>query len=239
MTINERFKRVRKALSLTQSELGKAIGLKQNSITQIEQGKNTVSDRTVILLCKSFHVDEDWLREGGDDDFMFSGDYEAGIVSLCNDYGLDDLSQVILTSYIKMHHKKRHGINLFLRELSLEVMREDIGEVRSGIYEMIDNIATLQRDKSERTKLDLSSKTTTLFSELLTSRYTEGGGFMADADESARLKLIEAEKELAMLREKEDLEKIDKEAESYRQEMLEEKKATEKSSALDGIKEAK
>ncbi len=233
MTINERFKRVRKALKLTQSEFGKDIGLKQNSITQIEQGKNTVSDRTVMLLCKAFHVNEEWLREGGDDDFMFTRDFEASISALCNEYDLDDLSQVILTCYIRMHHKKRDGINLFLRELSLEVMRDDIEEVRTAIEQIIYKTSTFQRDKADSSKSRIVSETGILFGGLLQPRFFEGGGFIADSDESARLRLIEAEKELALLRD------IDQEEESYRQELLEEKKAKEKSSALDGIKEAK
>ena len=67
--LNERIKKVRKALDLTQQEFGKKIGMKQNTIALIEGGRNT-SDQTIFAICREFNVNETWLRTGEGDMFV-------------------------------------------------------------------------------------------------------------------------------------------------------------------------
>ena len=61
--MNERIKKVRKSLELTQQEFAERIGMKRNSIALIENGRNT-SDQTVFAICREFNVNEEWLRTG-------------------------------------------------------------------------------------------------------------------------------------------------------------------------------
>jgi len=63
MTLGERIKKVRKVLDLTQREFGERIAMKQNSVAQIEMGRNT-SDQTIFTICREFDVNETWLRTG-------------------------------------------------------------------------------------------------------------------------------------------------------------------------------
>lgn len=67
--MNERIKKLRKALDLTQQEFGKRIGMKQNSIALIEGGRNT-SDQTIFAICREFNVNEAWLRTGEGEMFV-------------------------------------------------------------------------------------------------------------------------------------------------------------------------
>lgn len=69
MTLGERIKKVRKALDLTQREFGERISIKQNSVAQIEMGRNT-SDQTISAICKEFGVSETWLRTGAGEMFI-------------------------------------------------------------------------------------------------------------------------------------------------------------------------
>lgn len=69
MNINERIRKVRKTLDLTQSEFGKRIRLKGNSIALIEGGRNT-SEQTIFSICKTFNVNEQWLRTGAGEMFV-------------------------------------------------------------------------------------------------------------------------------------------------------------------------
>lgn len=64
MTINQRVREVRNALSLSQPEFGKAIGLSQSSLTMIETGNRKVTDRTVSSICLVFNISRDWLETG-------------------------------------------------------------------------------------------------------------------------------------------------------------------------------
>ncbi len=67
--MNERIKKIRKNLDLTQHEFAEKIGLKQNSIALIESGKRNISDRSILSICREFKVNEIWLRTGDGDMF--------------------------------------------------------------------------------------------------------------------------------------------------------------------------
>lgn len=66
--MNERIKKLRKALDLTQQKFADRLGMKQNTIATYEMGRATPSDPTIKSICREFNVNEDWLRtgEGGD-----------------------------------------------------------------------------------------------------------------------------------------------------------------------------
>ena len=77
MTQGERVREVRKALGLTLEKFGDKIGMKKNSVSQIENGKNNVTDANIKAICREFNVDYIWLTTGegemfvdSDDDFM-------------------------------------------------------------------------------------------------------------------------------------------------------------------------
>ncbi len=69
MTMGERIKKVRRFNDLTQREFGERISIKQNSVAQIEMGRNT-SDQTISAICKEFNVSEEWLRTGAGEMFL-------------------------------------------------------------------------------------------------------------------------------------------------------------------------
>lgn len=77
MTQGERVKEVRKTLGLTLEKFGERLGLKKNAISQIETGKNALTEQNVKAICREFGVDYMWLTTGegemfveNDDDFM-------------------------------------------------------------------------------------------------------------------------------------------------------------------------
>lgn len=70
--MNERIKKLRKALDLTQQKFADRLGMKQNTIATYEMGRATPSDPTIKSICREFSVSERWLRTGeGGDDAMF------------------------------------------------------------------------------------------------------------------------------------------------------------------------
>ena len=62
--MNERIRELRKLLKLTQQAFADQIGFSQNYIWQLEKGERTPSDRTISDICRTFGVDEIWLRDG-------------------------------------------------------------------------------------------------------------------------------------------------------------------------------
>lgn len=68
--MNERIKKLRKALDLTQQEFADRLGVKRNTVGQWECGINNVTDATIVFLCKEFNVSEEWLRNGTGEMFL-------------------------------------------------------------------------------------------------------------------------------------------------------------------------
>ena len=76
MTENERVKELRKSLGLTQEKFGERVGVKKNTISQIESGVNGVTDQLRLSVCREFNVNEDWLRTGEGSMFVESNEDE-------------------------------------------------------------------------------------------------------------------------------------------------------------------
>ena len=62
--MGERVKELRKVLGLSGEKFGEKIGLKRNSLSQIETGKNNLSEQNILAICREFNVNEEWLRTG-------------------------------------------------------------------------------------------------------------------------------------------------------------------------------
>lgn len=62
--MEERLKELRKTLNLTQQEFADKIGVKRNTIAQYESGRNAPIDAVVTLICRTYGVNETWLRTG-------------------------------------------------------------------------------------------------------------------------------------------------------------------------------
>ena len=74
MTQGERVREIRKALGLTLEKFGNEIGLKKNSISQIENGVNELTEANLMAICRENWngklVNEDWLRTGAGEMFL-------------------------------------------------------------------------------------------------------------------------------------------------------------------------
>lgn len=62
--MNTRIKEIRKSKGLTQTDFGKKIGVKGNTITNYETGLRNPSDAIIKAICREFNVNELWLRTG-------------------------------------------------------------------------------------------------------------------------------------------------------------------------------
>ena len=69
-TIGTRIKEIRKGAGLTLEKFGAKIGITAASMSTIENGKSNPSGQTVLMICREFNVNEDWLRDGTGEPFM-------------------------------------------------------------------------------------------------------------------------------------------------------------------------
>ena len=68
--MNERIKKLRRELDLTQQEFADKIGIKRGGIANYEVGRNEPTDSVISLICREFHVNEEWLRTGQGEMFL-------------------------------------------------------------------------------------------------------------------------------------------------------------------------
>lgn len=68
--MNERIKKLRKTLDLTQQEFADRLGIKRNTVATYESGRNEPIDAVISLICREFNVNEEWLRNGTGEMFV-------------------------------------------------------------------------------------------------------------------------------------------------------------------------
>lgn len=66
----DRLKQVRKNLELTQQEFAQKIGTSQNVLANYEIGRRNPSNSVINNICKTFNVNEEWLRTGNGEMFV-------------------------------------------------------------------------------------------------------------------------------------------------------------------------
>ena len=62
--MGERIKELRNFLGLTQQQFADSLGIKRNTIAKYETGRGDPIDAVVSLICNTYNVTENWLRNG-------------------------------------------------------------------------------------------------------------------------------------------------------------------------------
>lgn len=114
--MNERLRKLRKTLDLTQQEFADRLGLKRNTIGQYEIGRNPPIDAVIISICREFNVSEEWLRTGVGE--MFVPEVPNGLDALVLKYGLSDADQVLIEKYLSLKPKSRDTIIQFITDVA-------------------------------------------------------------------------------------------------------------------------
>lgn len=109
--MNERIKKLRKALDLTQRKFGERIGVKGNTIAQYEIGRNEPIDAVISLICREFSVSETWLRTGEGEMFQpLSPDDELSQVFSAIAASDDELIKRIIRAYWKLDDREKAAV---------------------------------------------------------------------------------------------------------------------------------
>lgn len=117
--MNERLRKLRKALDLTQQKFADRIGVKQNTVAQYEIGRNIPIDSVINLICREFNVNEEWLRTGTGDMFL-PVDRNADIAKLTKML-LDEESDSFKNRFISMLANLTTGEWEFLEQKAKEL----------------------------------------------------------------------------------------------------------------------
>ena len=64
--MNQRIKKVRMKVDLTQNAFGEALGISRAAVQKLESGENNPSEQTIRAICEKFGVNRQWLETGDD-----------------------------------------------------------------------------------------------------------------------------------------------------------------------------
>ncbi len=62
--MNTRLKELRKNLGLTQKEFGEKMGMQQQAIAMIENGRRSLNERQIKAICAVYGANENWIKTG-------------------------------------------------------------------------------------------------------------------------------------------------------------------------------
>ena len=64
MEPHERIRQLRKTLKINQEEFAQQINMSRSNLGNIETGRIGLTDRVISDICRTFHVNREWLAHG-------------------------------------------------------------------------------------------------------------------------------------------------------------------------------
>ena len=114
--MNERIKKLRRELNLTQQEFADKISIKRGAVANYEIGRNIPTDAVVSLICREFNVSENWLRFGTGE--MFRPSPSSALDALAAEFNLDKASYVAIEKFLALDPEMREGLISYFIEVA-------------------------------------------------------------------------------------------------------------------------
>lgn len=121
--MKDRLKLLRKTLGLNQVDFGARVGIGGTAISKFENGINAISDSLVLLVCREFNVNENWLRNGNGE--MFSRQSTDLIEQLTQQYSLGLYGQQLLATYLQLSDADKRAVERFVSQLTANVQQAE------------------------------------------------------------------------------------------------------------------
>lgn len=121
--MEERIKALRKALGLTQQEFADRMGLKRNTVATYELGRSRPSDSAISLICRTFNVNETWLRTGEGE--MFTEREDGMLEHLRQELQLSDSETEMFAVWLELPYEQRQKAIDFAREFMSQIQEAE------------------------------------------------------------------------------------------------------------------
>lgn len=108
ITTNQRIKKLRRNLDLTQQEFAERISVSRANIGKYETGISEPSAAVLSLICREFGVREEWLRTGEGE--MFKPKPSDILDQLAYKYQFSNADYVIAEKFVSLSPEKRSEI---------------------------------------------------------------------------------------------------------------------------------
>lgn len=147
--MHERIRKLRRILDLTQEKFAERIGIKRNTVATYESGRNEPVNSVVALICREFHVNEEWLRNGTGE--MFAQDSEDEMQALTEKYSLSAADRILIEKFVSLKADTRNAILEFMADVvaSIQESEEDFSDVPLTSKEFERNFQVLEDDEKK------------------------------------------------------------------------------------------
>lgn len=127
--IGERIKKIRKDKDLTQQEFAEKIGVKRNTVATYEMGRSMPSDSALSLICKTFNVNEEWLRDGTGE--IYQPEATAALELLAIEHNLTNGEYVLIEKFLKLKPDVRTALVRYVREVAASIVNDEADGLHS------------------------------------------------------------------------------------------------------------
>ena len=157
--MNDRIKKIRRELNLTQHEFAARIGSVQNTITGYETGRRVPSNQVISLICKEFHVNESWLRTGEGE--MFAPAPTAALDALAREKNLSHGEYILIEKLLGLNPEVRQGFLTYILEVAAAINADDVpanapafpGMTLEGLHAELDRQFTEEKKAEEKSEV--------------------------------------------------------------------------------------
>ena len=124
---NSRIKEVRKAKGLSQAAFGAPFGANRDMINNVENGRAAVADIMVASICRTYDVNEHWLRTGEGEMFVqiARSDEVMDFVGRAMIGEESNFKQRFLLALSRLPEERWKDIEDFARQITAENKKEE------------------------------------------------------------------------------------------------------------------
>ena len=101
---------------MSQADFASRLGVTGAGISKIESGQRNLTDQMILLICKEFNVNENWLRYGTGD--IYQKESPDCLEQLVLKYSLNEFDKNLIYEYAKLDEKKRAAIKEYVLNIS-------------------------------------------------------------------------------------------------------------------------
>ena len=129
--MNTRVRALRDYLGLTMKEFGEKLSLSQGNVSLIESGKVNITDRNIKLICSTWNVNENWLRNGEGD--MFQPESSSAVDQLVKRFSFPEICAKLLYTYDALDEERQKAVLDYARAFIAAMIRDDAAHVADAI----------------------------------------------------------------------------------------------------------
>ena len=131
MTVNQRVRYFRtEIVKMSQRAFAKCIGMKQTSISSLENG--SVSSQTIKALCLAFNLNEDWLRYGTEP--MYVEEPTFSLDDFVKQNHATDLELEIMKAYFELDPDLRKAV---IDHFKNRLLNNEASDNNDGLFDSV------------------------------------------------------------------------------------------------------